>query len=124
MSGDAQGYNSEKRRKQRIRTIRNISVFAVLMLILVLLFVIKFFIAPSAEIGNMDHIEIYHNDSVYRIDITADNCSYDADGILKWNPSEVKLVMKNGDVQTVLYDGHYDVFMFPDKYSGCYVIDQ
>lgn len=124
MSGDAQGYSSEKRRKQRMRTIRNISVFAVLMLILVLLFAVKLFIAPTAEIGRMEYIEIDHNDGVYRIDITSDNCRYDAGGILKWSPEEARLVMKNGDVQTVFYDGHYDVFMFPDKYSGCYVIDQ
>ena len=42
MSDTNSDYREAKRRKRRARTIRNITVFAVLMLILVGLFVIKF----------------------------------------------------------------------------------
>ena len=42
MSDTNSDYREAKRRKRKARTIRNITVFAVLMLILVGLFVIKF----------------------------------------------------------------------------------
>ena len=42
MSEEQNSYRENQRRKRKVRTIRNITVFAVLMLILVGLFVIKF----------------------------------------------------------------------------------
>lgn len=42
MSGEQNAYREAIRRKRKVRTIRNITVLAVLMLILVGLFVLKF----------------------------------------------------------------------------------
>lgn len=82
-------------------------------------------LVPTLEISNMNHIEVCpERGEPYRIEITADKCRYEADGILKWSPVEGELVMKNGERQPVRYDGHYNVFMLYEKYKGCYVITE
>ena len=121
MDEQGKAYQERRRERTRKRTIRNVTMLIILMLVLVGLFVVKIFVVPQNEIRSMDYIEVtVQSGELYRIDID-NNCSYDVDGILKWNPVECELVMKNGERMPVFYDSHYGVFML-QQYRGCYVI--
>lgn len=120
----ADTYSENKRRRERQRTVRNITVLILMVLLLAGLFVFRLLILPRIEIADMDYLEIPRAGAEpYRITITSDNCSYSSEGIIKWSPVDATLVMKDGDTQPVLYDGAYGVFVIPDKYNGCYEID-
>lgn len=118
-------YNERRKRREHIRTVRNITVLVLMVLLLIGLFAFRAFVLPRMEIADMDYIALTRADGEpYHIAITEDNCSYSADGILKWSPVDGVLVLKSGETQPVLYDGNYGVFVIPDKYRGCYVLDE
>lgn len=120
MDGQEAAYRSRKQSRVRKRTVRNVTVAVMLFLVLVGLFAVKIFVVPQSEIRNMDYIELSDD---RRITITADNCSYDAGGILKWSPEDGVLVMRDGERLAVSYDAMYGVFMIKDRYSGCYHLE-
>ena len=123
MDEQGKAYQERRREKTRKRTIRNITALVIFVLFLVGLYTVRWriVVAPQNEIKSMDYIEVtVQSGELYRIDID-NNCSYDVDGILKWNPVECELVMKNGERMPIFYDSHYGVFML-QQYRGCYVI--
>ena len=118
-------YNARRRQREHIRTVRSITVLILMVLLLIGLFLFRLLMLPRLEISKMDYIEIpSENGEPYRVTITSENCSYSAGGIVKWSPVDGTLMMKDGEAQAVLYDGAYGVFMIPDEYSGCYMINE
>lgn len=81
-------------------------------------------ILPWHRISFMQRLELERNGGVHIVGLSADSIRHDPYGISEWSPVECILIMDSGERISALYDEERGIFSVPQRYSGCYVIEE
>lgn len=102
------------------RILRHISLYtAVLSIMLTVVFIL-----PYYRMHSMQRLEFERNGGVHIVGLSAESLHHKPYGVSEWSPVECILIMDSGERISALYDEERVIFSVPQRYSGCYVIEE